>query len=107
MASPDVTGYVAAYGGAVNDAKVIAAVGAATAWARATLGLAADADLDLRADQLQAVYGYAGDVLKLPRAAFGYYGPDDQEGVQVAAGDIGRRWSGMLLYGARTAVPFA
>lgn len=108
MAAPTVSTYTAAHGGSASDTKVIAAFAAGMSWARKALGRAADDDLDdLGDDNQQALYGYVSDVLKLPRAAFGYYGPEDIEGLQVVAGDIGRRWSGQLQYGNRTRFGFA
>jgi len=108
VAAPTVADYVAAHGGADDDTKVIAAFAAGMAWARKTLGAATDATLeDLPADNRQALFGYISDVLKLPRAAFGYYGPADIEGLQIVAGDIGRRWQGQLQYGVRAAFGFA
>lgn len=108
MAAPTVSDYVAAHGGSASDAKVIAAFAAGMAWARKTLGAAADATLtDLPDDNRQALFGFVSDVLKLPRAAFGYYGPADLEGLQIVAGDIGRRWQGQLQYGVRSAFGFA
>lgn len=91
-----------------NDPELVRAFDGAMAWARKTLGLgAADTLAVLDADNHAAVYGYAGDLLKLPRAVFGMFAPDDIEGLQVIAGDIGKRWAGPLLFGHRTVSPFA
>jgi hypothetical protein len=91
-----------------NDPELVRVFGAAEAWARKTLGLAPAGSLAiLDADNAAAILGYAGDLLKLPRASFGMFAPDDVEGLQVVAGDIGKRWAGQLVYGHRTAVSFA
>jgi hypothetical protein len=91
-----------------NDPEMLRCFAAAMAWARKTLGLPADDTLAaLDADNVAAVYGYAGDCLKLPRSTFGMFAPGDIEGLQVVAGDIGKRWAGQLLFGHRTTSSFA
>lgn len=91
-----------------NDVELVRCYTAATTWAYKTLGLADVGALSiLDADNLAAIYGYAGDCLKLPRSTFGMFAPDDIEGLQVVAGDIGKRWAGQLLFGHRTVSPFA
>lgn len=79
-----------------NDTAAARAVEAALAWARDVFALADDAELDLNATQEQAVAGYARDVLKLPKATFGYFA-DDREGVPAAMGNLDRRWRPMLI----------
>ena len=85
------------------------AFGAAMSWARKTLGRAPTDDLDdLELDNVRAVYGYASDLVKLPRTQFGYFAAEDATGELAAAvGDVGRRWAGMLTFGHRTGVSFA
>lgn len=108
MTAPTAAGYASRYGGSATDPKVVEALASAQAWARLALGLEADAALDLRDDQLTAFYGYMGDTLKIPRAAFGY-GPaaDDAADIQVAIGDIGQRWAPKLTVGTSAIVTFS
>lgn len=87
-----------------NDTATDRAVSAALSWARKTLGLDAGDELDavddFGDDNWEAVAGYARDLLKLPKAAFGYFdGGGVDEGLAVAVGDIGRRWRAQLTYG--------
>jgi hypothetical protein len=90
------------------DVQGLRCYSAAEAWARKELGRAAGSALtDLEGDNAAALYAYAADLLKLPKAAFGMFGPDDLEGMQAVAGDIGRRWAGQLKFGHRTGVSFA
>lgn len=93
---------VARLGGSVNDPKLVRSLDIAMSWARTTLGRVDTDDLsDLGPSNLEALLGYAGDIMALPRAKFGYFEPAavaDVEAV-VAVGDIGRRWRPMLLLG--------
>lgn len=109
MAAPVVADYVASYGGNAADAKVIAAFAAGEAWARNELGLSSSGSLDvLRDDNRQALFGYVADTLKLPKAQFGYLTEASEvDGLVVAAGDIGRRWSAMLTRGLGAKSTFA
>lgn len=105
---PSLAEFQASLGLPDDDASSVRCYLAAEAWARKCLGRAAGASLaDLTGDNAAALYAYAADLLKLPKASFGMFGPDDLEGLQVVAGDIGRRWSGQLTFGVRTGVSFA
>lgn len=105
--TPSAAGFVAQYGGSATDPKVVFALAAAQDWARLALGLEVDATLELRGDQLAAFYGYMGDTLKLPRAAFGYGPPDESSDLAIAVGDIGQRWAKKLTAGTSAVVTFA
>lgn len=77
-------------------------------WARKSLGLADDNTLaHLQGDNRAAVYGYASDLIKLPRTQFGYFAAGDGDDLAAMVGDIGRRWIGQLQYGRRIGVSFA
>lgn len=84
-------------------------LGAAMAWARKCLGLAASDPLThLDLDNVRAVYGYASDLAKLPRTQFGYLAAtEDGDDLAAMVGDIGRRWIGQLQLGRRIGAPFA
>jgi hypothetical protein len=109
MAAPTIDDLAAQLKGKdANDPELVRCHAAAMAWARKTIGVAANDTLAfLDDDNAAAILGYAGDCLKLPRATFGMFAPDDIEGLQVVAGDIGKRWSGQLLFGHRTRSSFA
>lgn len=109
MAAPTIAALSTTLGGrSTSDAELVRAFSAAMAWARKTLGRAADDALtDLTEDNNAAVYGYASDILKLPKAQFGMFPADDLSGIQVAAGDIGRRWAGTLTFGHHAGSSFA
>lgn len=108
MSGPAIIEYAALMRRAHTEPEIVRTFDAAIGWARRTLGRAADDDLsDLEGDHAAALYGYASDLLKLPKATFGMFGPEDIDGLQVVAGDIGRRWSGQLTFGLRTKQTFA
>lgn len=91
-----------------NEPELVRVWSSTMAWARKELGRAADDDLDdLEDDNRSALLGYAGDLLKLPKATFGMFAADDASGAQIIAGDLGTRWRGMLLFGHRSRSSFA
>jgi hypothetical protein len=108
MAAPTVADLATHLRRVENDPELVRVWSATVAWARKELARLDTDDLDdLEDDNRAALLGYAGDLLKLPKATFGMFAPDDIEGLNVVAGDIGARWRPMLMFGHRTRSSFA
>jgi|CXWL01.1.fsa_nt_gi hypothetical protein len=99
MTAPSSSTLAASLKREVSDPLVVTAFAACLAWARVELGrLPADLLADLGEQNLEAVYGYARDVYRLPKSSFGYFDTDDGA-VGSIGNDIGRRWRPMLHHG--------
>jgi hypothetical protein len=84
-----------------NDPDTVRCFAAAVSWACTTLGREADDTLeDLTGDRVAAVLGYAADLIKLPKATFGYFDQGALDGMPAQVGQLGRRWAPQLLYGS-------
>lgn len=92
-----------------NDPATARATEVALAWARGVFRVDTDdelEDLELDANQVEAIAGYARDAKKLDKATFGYFAGGRQDEIPAAIGNLSKRWRPMLI-GERNGFGFA